>query len=111
MKKDPDVFLDQILVSVDLIEKYSENLAFAKFQKNGRVQDAIIRRLEIIGEAVKNLPTSHKSKCPDISWKEMADMGDMLIRQYFEIDLSLAWKVVKHELPAIKKKILAILSK
>ena len=110
MKKDPDVFLGHILESIDLIEKYSKNLTFAKFQKNRPMQDAITRRLEIIGEAVKHLPASHKSKYPDVPWKEMAGMRDILIHKYYEVDLSLAWKVVKHELPTVKKKILEILS-
>lgn len=110
MKKDPKVFLAHILESINLIEEYSTNMTQAKFQKNRSMQDAIIRRLEIIGEAVKNLPTPFKSRYPDIPWKQIAGMRDILIHEYFDVDLLLTWKVVKHEIPLIKKKLSAILS-
>jgi uncharacterized protein with HEPN domain len=92
-----------------LIEKYSKNKTQAQFQKDSAKQDAIIRRFEIIGDAVKNLPDSLKSKYPDIPWKKIAGMRDVLIHEYFDVDLVLTWKVVKHELPLIKKKLSEIL--
>lgn len=66
MKKDPEVFIGHILESIELIEQYSEQLTTDKFKKNRALQDAIIRRLEIIGEAVKNIPTPFKSQHPSI---------------------------------------------
>ena len=110
MKKDPKVFLAHILESIQLIEEYSKKVTAAKFYKDRAVQDAIIRRLEIIGEAVKNLPISFKTNWPDIPWKQIAGMRDILIHEYFDVDLSLTWKVVKKELPQIKKKLSKILS-
>lgn len=110
MKKDPKVFLAHILDSIQLIEEYSKKLNQAKFLKKTSLQDAIIRRLEIIGEAVKNLPSSYKTKYPDVPWKQMAGMRDILIHEYFDVDLFLTWKVVKHEIPLIKKKLSVILS-
>lgn len=110
MKKDPKVFLAHILESIQLIDDYSKKANQAKFLKNRPLQDAIIRRLEIIGEAVKNLPVAFKAKYPDIPWKQIAGMRDILIHEYFDVDLSLTWKVVKHELPKIKKQLGQILS-
>jgi len=110
VKKDPKIFLIHILESVQLIEEYSKNMTASKFHKKRATQDAIIRRLEIIGEAVKNLPISFKVKYPDVPWKQMAGMRDILIHEYFDVDLSLTWKVVKQELPLIKKKLSEILS-
>lgn len=110
MKKDPKIFISHILESIELIERYSKNKTQAQFQKDIAKQDAIIRRFEIIGEAVKNLPPSIKSNHPDIPWKKMAGMRDVLIHEYFDVDLVLTWKVVKHDLPLIKKKLLKILS-
>ena len=74
MKGDPKVFLGHILESIELIEKYSTNMTEVKFQKNRPLQDAIIRRLEIIGEAVKNLPTPFKAKHLEVPWKQIAGM-------------------------------------
>ncbi|HSX37977.1 MAG TPA: DUF86 domain-containing protein [Chlamydiales bacterium] len=97
--------------SILLIEQYSEGVSQAEFFKNRSLQDAIIRRLEIIGEAVKNLPMSYRSKYPEIPWKKMAGMRDILTHQYFDVDLVLTWKVVKHELLAIKKRLAELLVK
>lgn len=110
MKKDPKIFLAHILDSIQLIEEYSKNVTQAKFCKNRPLQDAIIRRLEIIGEAVKNLSIPFKQKYPDVPWKQIAGMRDILIHEYFSVDLVLTWKVVKQELPYIKEKLSSILS-
>jgi len=82
----------------------------AEFFKSRHLQDAIIRRLEIIGEAVKNLPMPFRSKYTDIPWKQIAGMRDILIHEYFDVDLVLTWRVVKQELPSIKKRLAAILN-
>lgn len=111
MKKDPEVFLTHILESIELINEYSKDMTLTKFKKNHSLQDAIIRRLGIIGEAVKNLPHHFKSEHQDIPWKQIAGMRDILIHEYFDIDLPLTWKVIKKELPLIKKKLSKILSK
>lgn len=110
MKKDPQVFIGHIVESIELIETYSEDLTTDKFKKNTVIQDAIIRRLEIIGEAVKNISISFKEKHPEIPWKQMAGMRDILIHEYFDIDLSLTWSVVKLELPSVKVKLQKLLS-
>ncbi len=110
MKKDPKVFLTHILESIQLIEEYSKKMSESKFHKDRLLQDAVIRRLEIIGEAVKNIPAPFKAKHTDVPWKQMAGMRDILIHEYFDVDLFLTWQVVKHELPSVKKKFSAILA-
>jgi uncharacterized protein with HEPN domain len=109
VKKDPKVFINHILESIQLIEEYSQNISATEFHSNRVVQDAIIRRLEIIGEAVKNLPAIFKHNHPEIPWKQMAGIRDILIHEYFDIDLSLTWAVVYRELPVVKQKLQEIL--
>jgi uncharacterized protein with HEPN domain len=109
VKKDPEVFIGHIIEAIELIEHYAENLTADNFKKDIAMQDAIIRRLEIIGEATKNIPTAFKSKYPEIPWKQMAGMRDILIHEYFDVDLSLTWSVVKLELPSIKAKLQGLL--
>lgn len=109
MKKNPNIFLKHIIESILLIEEYSKGVTQAQFLKNRSLQDAIIRRLEIIGEAVKNLPLSVRSKHSDIPWKQMAGMRDILIHEYFDVDLVLTWRVVKKEIPFIKNQLTTLL--
>jgi uncharacterized protein with HEPN domain len=71
VKKDPKVFIGHIIESIELIEQYSENLTSEKFKKNTVLQDAIIRRLEIIGQAVKNIPLAFRIKHPQLPWKQI----------------------------------------
>lgn len=73
------------------------------------MKDAIIRRLEIIGEAVKNIPDDFKDKHPDVPWKEIAGMRDILIHEYFGVNLERVWKTAKEDLPEFKKTVSEIL--
>jgi len=105
MRKDPEVFLAHILESIDLIEVYSEGKTMEEFVESPQLQDAIIRRIEIIGEAVKNLPEDFRRDHPEIAWQKIAGMRDVLIHQRFGVDLALAWDVIQSDIPDLKLKI------
>lgn len=109
MKKDAKVFLKHILESIEAIEDYIKDFHEELFMVNREKQDAIIRRVEIIGEAVKNLPADFKKAHPEISWEEISAMRNKLIHQYFGVDLRLIWQVVKKDLNPLKKQIKKLL--
>ena len=87
------------------IDAYIKNLSYEKFLKDGKTQDAVVRNLEIIGEAVKNLTINLKKKHPEIPWKELAAVRDRLIHHYFGVNFDIVWTIAKDELPGLADKI------
>ncbi|MFW9878733.1 MAG: DUF86 domain-containing protein [Candidatus Thorarchaeota archaeon] len=108
MKKNISIFLDHILESIKLIEEYIEGKNKTDFLESNKLQDSIIRRLEVIGEAIKNIPNEFKEKYKQIPWREITGMRDILIHQYFGVDLNLTWQVVDRDLLKLKKQIIEI---
>ena len=111
MKKNVQIFLEHILESIKDIGDFTEGLSENHFLKNKEKQNAIVRSIEIIGEAVKNLPLSFRKKYPSIPWAKIAGMRDRLVHHYFGVDLSRVWVVVKEDIPKLKKQIQQILEK
>ena len=108
MKRNAQVYVDDILECLERIEEYVEGWDVDDFEGNFQLQDSVIRRLEIIGEAAKNMPEEIKQKHSKIPWKKIAGTRDVLIHAYFGIDLGMIWKVVKDDLPILKKEILKL---
>ena len=109
--KDNKIFLKHILESMDYIEQFIKNKPKEEFKESIQLQDAIIRRLEIIGEAVKNMDESFKEANKNVEWKKIAGMRDIIIHKYFGIDLELVWNVILDDLPKLKKEVKKILNK
>jgi uncharacterized protein with HEPN domain len=109
MNRDYTVYLLHILDAITIIESYVAGLTEESFRQNRLIQDGVIRNLEIIGEAAKKLPKRLINRYPDIEWKKMAGMRDVLIHDYFGVDLERVWGVVKNRLPDLKEKIIKII--
>jgi len=108
-KRDFTLFIKDILTSIEKIQRYTSKLSFEEFSNNDMIIDAVIRNFEIIGEAVKKIPDEIKKQYPDIEWKESAGFRDILIHDYFGIDLELVWETIQNNIPTFKKKIEDIL--
>lgn len=108
MKKDR-VYLRHIFETISNIEKFMEGVTKERFFENIEKQYAVLRGLEIIGEATKNLSKELKKKHQKVLWRDIAGMRDKLIHEYFGVNLELVWETIKKELPEFKKQIIDIL--
>jgi len=108
MKRDK-AYLKHILDAISNIEKFIEGVNKENFMGNVEKQYAVLRGLEIIGEATKNLSEELKKKHLNTPWKEIAGMRDKLIHQYFGVNLDLVWETIKTKLPELKNQISKIL--
>jgi|SRR3989344_6941804 len=109
MKKDPKIFLEHILECIEFIEEYVRDFSKEEFLKSTQTQDSVTRRLEVIGEATKHLLDEFKEYYQDIPWKKILAMRNMLIHEYFAVNLDVVWKTVQEDIPELKSHIKKIL--
>ncbi len=98
-KREDKLLLIDILQSGDKIAAYTKNIAFAEFAKNDMMIDAVVRNLEIIGEASKLVSDFARQLNPSVEWKRMAQFRDVLIHDYFGVELEIVWDVILNHLP------------
>jgi len=108
MMRDMRVYVQDMIESVEVIGEYIQSLTEEEFYRNRQVQDAVLRRLEIIDEAVKNIDEDFRNRYAEIPWKKIAGLRDVLIHEYFGVNMKRVWLVIKVDLPALKSKILRI---
>ena len=110
MPRDYKVYLDDILQAVDRIQTYLQDYNFEKLSSDNRTIDAVVRNLEVIGEAVKHIPMEVRNSRPEIEWKKIGALRDILAHEYFGIDLEIIWDVVKNKLPGFAEQVKKILT-
>jgi len=103
MKRDYKLYLNDIKESIKFIEGYMEGISEQVFKENQQLQDAVIRRFEIIGEASRNIPKSLKEKNKQVPWHDMSQFRDLISHSYFYIGLDKVWIAYTKELPKIKE--------
>lgn len=111
MKRNSKIFLLDILESIEKIEKYTKGATEHKFLGNDEMQDAVMKRLEVIGEATKNIPENIRKEYPKIPWQQMESMRNVLIHEYFGITMKRIWDTTQKDIPKLKKQIAYILEK
>jgi uncharacterized protein with HEPN domain len=102
MKRVLSDYISDIFNAIVEVENFTYGMSFEEFLKDRKTINAVIRSLEVMGEAAKKIPENIKTKFPDVPWKRMAGMRDKLIHEYSGVDLEIVWTVIKEELPPIK---------
>ena len=101
--KDDSIYIDHILNSIKRILTYISGKDKDSFDKDQVTQDAVVRQLEIIGEATKRVSKEFRSKYPEIPWSDMAGMRDVLIHDYIDVDFEVVWKTASEDIPYLKE--------
>lgn len=107
--RDWRILFTDILESIEKIETYTHGLVYDDFSTNSMVIDAVVRNLEIIGEASKNIPEDMKKKNNHIPWNKIAGLRNRIVHEYFGVDISIIWYIITSEVPSLKSEIAAIL--
>ena len=101
MKKDDYVYIEHILESFTKIVQYLESVSYEAYLADEEKQDAIIRKIEVAGEATKHLSPEFREKYSNIPWRAIAGMRDKLIHDYFDVDLDTVWEAATKDIPGL----------
>ena len=111
MSRDYRLYLDDIQASVEKILKFTQGLSFDEFSADNKTFDAVVLNLQIIGEATKHIPDSIKEKYPDVDWRRIAGLRDVIVHGYFGLNEHILWDLVQNRVPLLQEQIRDILAK
>lgn len=111
MKKDDTVYLRHILDAIHRIESYIHGVSKGEFLNNNLLQDGVVRQLEIIGEATRNLSDEFREEHSDVPWKQIIGLRNRIVHAYFDIDFEITWTIIQVDIPSLKPRIEAYLRK
>jgi uncharacterized protein with HEPN domain len=103
MKKDDSVYLHHIIDALLQIERYTDGVTYEEFLSNSLLQDGVIRQLEVMGEAARNLSEDLRNEYPKIPWRQMISLRNRMIHAYFNVNLQIIWEIIQGDIPNLKQ--------
>lgn len=110
MPRNARMHLEDMVEAAEKVTAYAGDMTFDAFCADSKTRDAVIRNLEVIGEAAKNVTPDIRERFFDIEWKKIAGLRDMLIHEYFGVDVEIVWDIVQNKIPPLTKQLRTILS-
>lgn len=111
MPRDSSVYLEDIVTAAERIASYVEGYSRESFGGDPKTVDAVVRNLEIIGEAVKQVPIQVREQAPHVEWTKIAGLRDVLIHAYFGVDLDIVWDIVQNKVPGLARDVKSLLGR
>ena len=109
-RRDPLILLEDIHASLEKVERYTSGLNKETFLADDKTLDAVVRNLEIVGEAVRQLPETFKEEHPEVPWWQIAGMRNRIVHDYFGVDEEIIWQVIEKSVPALKQQVAELLN-
>jgi uncharacterized protein with HEPN domain len=104
-KRDPDLLIQDMLEAAQKIELFTAGLDHPAFLRDEKTVDAVVRNLEVLGEAARQLPDDFTSQHPDVPWYQIAGLRNRIVHDYFDLDLNIIWQIIHHDLPQLKARL------
>jgi uncharacterized protein with HEPN domain len=101
-KRDPDLLIEDMRAAIRKIERYTTGMDQEQFRQDEKTVDAVVRNLEILGEATRQLPEDFTTRHPGVPWRQMAGLRNRIVHDYFGLDLEIIWEVIRHDLPELQ---------
>ncbi|HVT18636.1 MAG TPA: DUF86 domain-containing protein [Thermoanaerobaculia bacterium] len=101
-ERDPRLLVEDMLAAIRKIERYTSGMSQAMFQQDEKTLDAVVRNLEVVGEAARRVSAGFASRHAEVPWRQVAGLRNRIVHDYFGLDLEIIWQVIRHDLPQLK---------